>query len=75
MHGIAEVEARAYALLAQLGATPVTEVRTAGGGSVNSVWTEMRQRLIQVPVSTAEQTEASFGVALLALDQAYSRNA
>ena len=75
LHGIAEVEARAYALLAQLGATPVTEVRTAGGGSVNNVWTQMRQRLIQVPVSTAEQTEASFGVALLALDQAYSRKA
>ena len=38
---------------------------------VNEVWTAMRERLIRVPVSRAEETEASFGVALLALDQAY----
>jgi len=71
LHGIAQVEADAYALLAKLGATPVSEVRTAGGGSVNQVWERMRERLVGVPVSKAEQTEASFGVALLALDQAY----
>ena len=71
LHGIAKVEADAYALLAKMGATPVSEVRTAGGGSVNQMWGEMRERLIKVPVSTAEQTEASYGVALLALDQAY----
>jgi sugar (pentulose or hexulose) kinase len=71
LFGIAQVEADAYALLAKMGATPVSEVRTAGGGSVNEVWTAMRERLIRVPVSRAEETEASFGVALLALDQAY----
>ena len=71
LRGIAVVEADAYALLAKMGATPVSEVRTAGGGSVNKVWERMRERLIKVPVSRAEQTEASYGVALLALDQAY----
>jgi len=71
LRGIAAVEADAYTLLAKMGATAVTEVRTAGGGSVNEVWERMRERLIKVPVSKAEQTEASYGVALLALDQAY----
>jgi hypothetical protein len=50
------VEADAYGLLAKMGATPVSEVRTAGGGSVNAVWTQMRERLIKVPVSRAEHT-------------------
>ena len=71
LHGIAQVEAEAYALLARMGATPVSEVRTAGGGSVNQMWSTMRERLIKVPVLRAEHTEASYGVALLALDQAY----
>lgn len=50
------MEADAYGLLAKMGATPVSEVRTAGGGSVNAVWTQMRERLIKVPVSRAEHT-------------------
>lgn len=71
LHGIAQVEAEAYSLLAKMGATPVCEVRTAGGGSANQVWGKMRERLIKVPVCKAEQTEAAYGVALLALDRAY----
>jgi len=53
---VGAVEADAYGLLAKMGATPVSEVRTAGGGSVNAVWTQMRERLIKVPVSRAQHT-------------------
>ena len=33
----------------------------------NPAWTAIRQRILGVPVSVAEETEASFGTALLAL--------
>jgi len=71
LHGIARVEAAGYARLHALGGTPVTQVLTAGGGSVNPTWGAIRQRLIGVPVATADHTEAAYGVALLALDAAY----
>jgi hypothetical protein len=38
-----------------------------GGGARNTAWTEIRQRTLHVPVSVAQETEASFGTALLAL--------
>lgn len=64
--GIAEIEAMGYRLLQQLGATPLTQVYTAGGGAKNSVWTTIRSRRLQVPVLSALQTEAAYGTALLA---------
>jgi sugar (pentulose or hexulose) kinase len=63
---LARIEGEAYRLLKKLGATPVQEVLTAGGGSANEVWTKMREREIGVPVRRAEQGEASYGSALLA---------
>lgn len=63
---LARIEGEAYRLLERLGATPVKEVLTAGGGSVNEVWMKMRETEIGVPVRKAEQGEASYGSALLA---------
>lgn len=54
-------------MLADMGATPVTEVLTAGGGSVNVMWGEMRKGLLGVPVERAQNTDAAYGIALLAL--------
>lgn len=72
LHGLLEsltrIEARGYALLAELGATPLCEVRTAGGGANNPAWTQIRQRLLNVPVESARHTEAAYGAALLARD-------
>mmetsp|Transcript_28502 Transcript_28502/g.58276 ORF Transcript_28502/g.58276 Transcript_28502/m.58276 type:complete len:139 (+) Transcript_28502:70-486(+) len=65
-HGIARVEAEGYACLGTMGASPLTQVLTAGGGSVNGVWTQMRERRLGVPCSRAPNTEASFGLASLA---------
>ncbi|WIA31867.1 hypothetical protein OEZ86_002732 [Tetradesmus obliquus] len=60
------IEAQAYQLLAQLGASKVTSVLTAGGGAVNDKWTAMREAALGVPVRPAQQGEASYGAALLA---------
>lgn len=72
LHGLLEslgrIETRGYRLLAELGATPVQRVETAGGGAQNPAWTRIRQRLLGVPVSRAAHTEAAYGSALLARD-------
>jgi D-ribulokinase len=64
--GIAKIEARGYQLLAELGATPLTTVDTAGGGAQNQVWEQIRQQYLQVPVRAATHREAAYGAALLA---------
>lgn len=64
--GIATIEANSYQLLAQLGATPLTAIYTAGGGARNPVWTKIRQKYLPVPVSAARHQDAAYGTALLA---------
>jgi xylulokinase len=77
LHGLLEsmtrIEARAYQLLQDLGATPLTRVYTAGGGARNSAWTAIRARHLGVPVQASTQTEAAYGTALLALRMVNSR--
>jgi len=72
LHGLLEslgrIEAHGYGLLAELGATPLRQVKTAGGGAQNPAWTSIRQRLLKVPVTHATHTEAAYGAALLARD-------
>ena len=71
--GMTRIEAKGYELLQALGATPLAQVYTAGGGAKNAVWTRMRSRHLQVPVTVSTQVEAAYGTALLAL-QGYSIN-
>ena len=54
-------------MLKELGATPVDEVFTAGGGSRNEKWITIRERVLGLPVSRALHTEAAYGAALLAI--------
>ena len=72
LHGLLEslgrIEARGYGLLAELGATSLHRVETAGGGAQNPAWIRIRQRLLSVPVTRAAHTEAAYGAALLARD-------
>ena len=68
LESLARIEARGYGLLAELGATPLGRVDTAGGGARNPVWTRIRERLLDVPVARAAHTEAAYGTALLARD-------
>lgn len=72
LESIARIEAKGYSLLKELGATAVEEVFTAGGGAQNDRWTAIRERVLGVPVRKAQQTEAAYGAALLALKGAKS---
>lgn len=68
LESLARIEARGYALLAELGASPLRRVETAGGGAKNPAWTRIRARHLDVPVARAAHTEAAYGAALLARD-------
>jgi sugar (pentulose or hexulose) kinase len=68
--GIAQIEADAYARLAELGADPVQRIFSSGGGAQNPAWTEIRQRLLNKPLLPARRREAACGVARLATIQA-----
>lgn len=72
LESIARIEAQAYKLLQQLGATPLTCVYTAGGGAKNSAWTTIRGRHLQVPMLPSNNTNAAYGTALLAM-QGYNK--
>ncbi|MGJ4945532.1 FGGY-family carbohydrate kinase [Bradyrhizobium sp. HKCCYLS1011] len=67
LEGIAAVEALAYRRLMQLGAPTLRRVISIGGGAKNAAWTDIRRRVLGVPVEVAVQTEACYGAALLAL--------
>jgi sugar (pentulose or hexulose) kinase len=65
LQGLSRIEAAGYVKLSELGATPVRRVVTNGGGSKNAQWSEIRERLLGVPVNRAEHSEAAYGSALL----------
>lgn len=66
LESIAQIEARGYQLLQQLGADKLTCVYTAGGGAKNPAWTRIRDRHLQVPIVPPIHTAAAYGTALLA---------
>jgi hypothetical protein len=68
LEGIAAIEATGYERLAALSASPLKRVITIGGGARNGAWTAIRARRLGVSVTVAEQAEAAFGTALLALN-------
>jgi sugar (pentulose or hexulose) kinase len=67
LEGIAAIEARAYRLLAQLGAPAMASLRSVGGGAANAGWTEIRRRQLGVPFLPALSEDAAEGTARLAL--------
>jgi sugar (pentulose or hexulose) kinase len=66
LEGIAAVEAKAYAKLRELGATPLAAIRTAGGGASNPAWTKIRLRTLGVPERPSLSEHAAVGTARLA---------
>jgi sugar (pentulose or hexulose) kinase len=66
LQSIARIEKQGYDALTRLGASPVTEVYSSGGGSKNEMWTRMRQRILGVPTKVSTNVEAAYGSALLA---------
>jgi len=67
LEGIARIEALGYRRLQELGAPPLLEVLTSGGGARNQAWTRIRNRILGVPVRTATSAQPAFGAALLAM--------
>jgi sugar (pentulose or hexulose) kinase len=65
--GIANIEARGYRRLAELGGPQPTGVMTVGGGAANEIWSRIRATALGVPVLMSECDEAAVGVARLAL--------
>ena len=66
LEGIAEVEERAYRLLARLGGPALRSVRTVGGGAANPAWTAIRAGMLGVPLLPPVNVESAYGAALLA---------
>jgi len=66
LEGIGQIEQDGYNKLQQLGAPYPAQVETAGGGSKNLSWNQIRQQLLGVPVHSAQFSEACYGSALLA---------
>ncbi len=64
--GMAAIEARGYALIADLGGPEVRSLRTAGGGAANPAWTAIRRQVLGVPFEANRCGEAVFGTALIA---------
>jgi D-ribulokinase len=64
--GIAAIEALGYKRLAELGASPLSSIRSAGGGAANGVWTDIRLRALQVPALASVSEHAAMGAARLA---------
>jgi len=66
LEGLARIEALGYRRLAELGATPLSRVVSAGGGAANPAYTRIRAGMLGVPVSRAAEDEACYGAARLA---------
>lgn len=66
LEGISEIERVGYTALQQLGAPTLKRVLTAGGGAHNQAWTKIRSAKLGVPVSEAQSSNASVGIARIA---------
>lgn len=71
LHGLlqsmARIERMGYEKLVALGAPAPTEILSAGGGASNPAWQRIRERELGIAVKSAQQAEACYGSALLAL--------
>lgn len=68
LESLARIEHQGYDLLANLGATPKSSIRTAGGGASNTIWETIRKNTLKVDFIHSHETEAAYGAALLARD-------
>jgi D-ribulokinase len=64
--GMAEIEALGYRRLAELGASPLISIRSAGGGAGNDKWSAIRLNKLKVPTRDSDSEHAAMGVARLA---------
>ena len=72
LEGLTLIEARGWRRLGELGAPPLRQVITLGGGARNPQWRLMRQRALGITVRNRPGLSAALGMARLAL-QAQAR--
>lgn len=65
--GIAQIEAKCYAEISQRSGCVPKCVFTAGGGGANPVWSDIRKRVLKVPMKDLRFSEAAVGAARVAL--------
>ncbi|MGF1601017.1 MAG: FGGY-family carbohydrate kinase, partial [Thermosynechococcaceae cyanobacterium] len=66
LESLARIEVQGYRLLQDQGATPLTQIYTAGGGAQNLTWQAIRQRHLWAPIKEPRHRQAAYGTALLA---------
>lgn len=66
LEGLTAIEKASYLRLEECGAPYPTRILSAGGGSINQPWTQMRAAAMGIDVASAKQSEAAYGSALLA---------
>ena len=66
LQGLSKIEASGYAKLLELGAPPLMSVTTYDKGASNKNLQKLRSKFLGVSIIKAKQTEAAFGVAILA---------
>ena len=66
LEGIAGVEKLGYQRLAELGASPLTSIRSVGGGAASAPWTAIRLKALGVPAKQPASEHAAMGTARLA---------
>ena len=66
LQGLARIEAAGYICLANLGAPPIRQVISNGGGAHNQTWSTIRSQVLHHPIFTSAHIEAAYGSALLA---------
>ena len=67
LQSIANIEHLAYKRLVEAGTVRPSVIYTTGGGSTNTVWQQIRQQTLKVPVLIPEHTQAAYGSALIAM--------
>ena len=67
LEGIAKVENRCLDLMSEISGTKPARLFTSGGGAMNRVFSEIRQRVHGIPTEQSLFSEAAYGSAILAL--------
>ncbi len=66
LEGLAEIEAKGWKKLIEMGANPPERIITIGGGANNPQWRIIREKAINIPIKTSNNP-TSYGSAIIAL--------
>ena len=64
--GIAEIESQCYLAISEKNGCTPSRIFSAGGGAKNPVWTQIRARILRLPLEEMKFSEAAIGSAKIA---------